>query len=347
VQLTPGIPYSLKGIFVANFNSDKTGKLDLSTCQSYGLEEYRLFYGFYRAVVKSIVDEGGRGRVKVAVFGIHDEKDTEAVAEPVFAGAGPGRGWFWPAEVGDHVWVTFKQGNPSKVGLYFGGSYAAPDEKPQAPRDFVKADKSTGKINTTEAAKPPCSRGFQTRAGHRLVMCDEKNKESVKLIWHKPASNDAFHTKPEVSADTSKGQTSLLAFSNAGFQVSTPTGNITLSSNGNAFIQDGHGNKIMTQGSGISLVDNTGANFLLINGGNVSLGTAGQMTLQAGGPVNIDGGGITLGTGPTAIEPVILGNQFKAFFDQHIHPTGVGPSGPPIVKLTVSDFVFSKKTKVQ
>jgi hypothetical protein len=43
----------------------------------------------------------------------------------------------------------------------------------------------------------------------------------------------------------------------------------------------------------------------------------------------------TLGTG--AAEPVVLGNKWKTYFSNflnswaatHVHPTGVGPSGPP------------------
>ena len=41
---------------------------------------------------------------------------------------------------------------------------------------------------------------------------------------------------------------------------------------------------------------------------------------------------IELGEG--AVEKVILGNTFLTFFNSHTHPTGVGPSGVPIVPMT-------------
>lgn len=41
---------------------------------------------------------------------------------------------------------------------------------------------------------------------------------------------------------------------------------------------------------------------------------------------------IELGEG--AIEKLVLGNTFLTFFNSHTHPTGVGPSGVPIVPMT-------------
>lgn len=36
----------------------------------------------------------------------------------------------------------------------------------------------------------------------------------------------------------------------------------------------------------------------------------------------------------SATEPMVLGNAFKAQYDTHVHPTAMGPSGPPTVLLT-------------
>jgi hypothetical protein len=43
-------------------------------------------------------------------------------------------------------------------------------------------------------------------------------------------------------------------------------------------------------------------------------------------------------------ESMILGDLFKAYFDTHTHPTGVGPSGAPIVPMPTS--TLSTKSKV-
>jgi hypothetical protein len=41
---------------------------------------------------------------------------------------------------------------------------------------------------------------------------------------------------------------------------------------------------------------------------------------------------IELGEG--AVEKIILGNKFLQLYNQHTHPTGVGPSGVPIIPMT-------------
>lgn len=38
--------------------------------------------------------------------------------------------------------------------------------------------------------------------------------------------------------------------------------------------------------------------------------------------------------GEDAVEKLILGNTFLTFFNSHTHPTGVGPSGVPVVPMT-------------
>jgi uncharacterized protein involved in type VI secretion and phage assembly len=40
--------------------------------------------------------------------------------------------------------------------------------------------------------------------------------------------------------------------------------------------------------------------------------------------------------GESADEKVVLGDTFKDFFNQHQHPTGVGPSGPPTQQMSSS-----------
>jgi hypothetical protein len=78
--------------------------------------------------------------------------------------------------------------------------------------------------------------------------------------------------------------------------------------------------------------------------------------------ITINASGIFFGT-EGATEPMVLGNLWKAMMDTvlaaiaaHIHPTGVGPSGPPTnaatftaeaakTAATISDFIFGQKTK--
>ena len=47
----------------------------------------------------------------------------------------------------------------------------------------------------------------------------------------------------------------------------------------------------------------------------------------------------------TATEPLVLGNKLLALFNSHIHPTGMGPSGPPIKPMTPAELSKVAKTK--
>lgn len=69
----------------------------------------------------------------------------------------------------------------------------------------------------------------------------------------------------------------------------------------------------------------------------------GKVTIDAASKVVIEAGTIELGEG--AAESVVLGDTFKSIYDSHIHPTGVGPSGPPTLPLPAS--VLSDQTKAQ
>ena len=38
----------------------------------------------------------------------------------------------------------------------------------------------------------------------------------------------------------------------------------------------------------------------------------------------------------------MLGNAFMTLFNSHTHPTGVGPSGPPVVQMVGGTHVSAK-----
>ena len=65
--------------------------------------------------------------------------------------------------------------------------------------------------------------------------------------------------------------------------------------------------------------------------------------LTRDGEVVIEAAKIKLGAGAKA--PVVLGDALQQLFNQHTHPTGVGPSGPPAQPLTggqLSSVVFTE-----
>ena len=51
--------------------------------------------------------------------------------------------------------------------------------------------------------------------------------------------------------------------------------------------------------------------------------------------------------GKDASEQLVKGNAFKTFFMKHQHPTGVGPSGPPVEPFMDSDLLSQRKVTVK
>lgn len=82
--------------------------------------------------------------------------------------------------------------------------------------------------------------------------------------------------------------------------------------------------------SGHELVfDDDGEVVLLANGnGKTSI----RFTQDGGVVITAD----TIKLGAGAQEKVVLGDTFMQLFNQHVHPTGVGPSGPPTPPMSPS-----------
>ncbi len=53
----------------------------------------------------------------------------------------------------------------------------------------------------------------------------------------------------------------------------------------------------------------------------------------------------TIKLGSSAGEKVVLGDTFMQLFNQHTHPTGVGPSGPPTPPMSASHLSAKVKTE--
>lgn len=66
-------------------------------------------------------------------------------------------------------------------------------------------------------------------------------------------------------------------------------------------------------------------------------------TVTAKKNATVEGKAVLLGK--DAAEAVVKGDTFKKLYDAHIHPTAVGPSGPPVAPLSPS--ALSKKVKTE
>jgi hypothetical protein len=82
--------------------------------------------------------------------------------------------------------------------------------------------------------------------------------------------------------------------------------------------------------------DDDGEVVLVKNGNGKS-----SVRFEQDGTVVITAEKIKLGA--NASEKVVLGDAFMQYFNTHTHPTGVGPSGPPVQPMSPS-HLSSKNT---
>lgn len=78
----------------------------------------------------------------------------------------------------------------------------------------------------------------------------------------------------------------------------------------------------------ITLIDKTGKQMIVMKDGGVDI--------TSGGDVNVTGKNVTLAAGNVnigdkATMSAVLGENLQSWLDAHTHPTGAGPSGPPLI----------------
>lgn len=223
-----------------------------------GLEDEGWFYGVYRAEVTSVKDPQKRGRVQVKVprTGIAEPlTGKNSWVLPAMMGAAGNRGFFWPPERGDTVFVFFDMGRPERFALYLPGFYGFPDAKTEVPEEFAY-----------DATGIPRKRGFISRLGHSFLFDDTPGAESVRMTWHKP--DDASERKAptqnslggalvddRASANRKKGKTSYLEFSKDGsFEVDIDGGLVKVrfdATAGSIELADGNKNTLIMNKNGV------------------------------------------------------------------------------------------------
>jgi len=196
-------------------------------------------------------------------------------------------------------------------GLAGQGSFTVPEIDAQVWVEFEAGEPSqpiwTGTYwrvpdDVPEPARldPPTTRLLQTPSGHLLQFDDAEGEERI-LVKH---PSDA-----QLSIDES-GTLTLTAADGATLIMNADAGEIT--------VEDANGNTVVMDGSGTAVEDS--------NGNKVALAAAG-MTLEAQ-KIVVNGTQVMLGG--DGGEPIIKGQSFLTLFATHVHPTGVGPSGPPV-----------------
>jgi uncharacterized protein involved in type VI secretion and phage assembly len=146
----------------------------------------------------------------------------------------------------------------------------------------------------------PAVRGLHTSAGHVLLFDDTSGSESFHLEHPAGTTVDVDSNGTITLTDASGGQVEMDA------NASKLT------------IADANGNSAVLDGQGITIAD--------ANGNQIEMAAAG-VTLT-GQQLTLDASVVQIGS--AASEPVIKGLTFLTAYLAHIHPTFVGPSGPPI-----------------
>jgi uncharacterized protein involved in type VI secretion and phage assembly len=160
-----------------------------------------------------------------------------------------------------------------------------------------------------EVLSPPTTKVWRTGKGHVLLLEDVDGDEQVKLEHAQGA---------RLELDSSGGAT-LEDNSGARLHLDAENGQVTL--------EDANGHSLTLTGQGATLEDATG-NKIEMTGAGVKVSASGTITLE-GTQVMLGGAGG---------EPLIKGTSFLTLFATHVHPTGVGPSGPPVPQGEMSSL---------
>ena len=102
--------------------------------KDFGLEYFGRWYGWYPGEVASVADPNGQGRIKVRVPMLQMDKANDVIpnyAYPMFGPftPGPDMGSYNVPRVGDSVWVSFRNGNPSNP-MYSPWGWFSKGERP-------------------------------------------------------------------------------------------------------------------------------------------------------------------------------------------------------------------------
>ncbi|HWM92966.1 MAG TPA: phage baseplate assembly protein V [Thermoanaerobaculia bacterium] len=101
----------------------------------------------------------------------------------------------------------------------------------------------------------------------------------------------------------------------------------------------GPGHLVLKTRAGHRLVlDDDGELLILANGNDKT-----EIRLTRSGEVVVTAEKIKLGS--SASEPLVLGDAFRTLFNSHTHPTGVGPSGPPVQPMTPAQLSRKSSTE--
>ena len=196
-------------------------------------------------------------------------------------------------------------------GLAEQGLFLVPEVDAQVWVEFEEGDisypvwtgtfwQAAGDPPPEAALDEPTTRLLQTPSGHRLQFDDEPGEE--RFLLHHPSEAEIEIDPDGTIALTDANGAKVTLDADAGeLTVEDANGNVMTMTASGTTVEDANGNKIEMAASGVTVKGTQ----IVLDGSQVMLGGAGG-------------------------EPIIKGQSFLTLFMTHVHPTGVGPSGPPI-----------------
>jgi len=165
------------------------------------------------------------------------------------------------------------------------------------------------------AKEEPTTRLIQTSSGHILQFDDEAGQERFRL-YHPAEAEMLIDENGTISLTDASGATVTLDADAGEILIEDANGNSLLMSASGTTVEDANGNKIEMASSGITV--------------------KGQMIVVEGSQVLLGGQGG---------EPVIKGQSFLTLFATHMHPSAMGPTGPPIPQGEMSSLSTTVMSK--
>jgi uncharacterized protein involved in type VI secretion and phage assembly len=251
------------------------------------------FYGKYRGFVVDNADPELLGRLKVQVPSLLGDEVVSGWAMPcVPYGGDADQGFLFIPEVGAGVWVEFEEGD-LEFPIWVGTFWSKPGGESELPKP------------NDEVQDPPTQKIIKTKKGHTIQLEDADGEEKI-TIKHKDNSFISIDKDGSVIIGNHKGSTIIL---NAKDE--------------NIVLVEQHGNAVTMTDDGIVIVNKDGSAVVELSGDRV---------LVAAKEIMLEGSTVTVGAGAAnpPPEPAVLGQTFAVMYNTHMHPTAVGPSGPPI-----------------